>query len=322
MRLIDAHIHYCGDHPDCAADLSSRDFKLLNVCVAYRPGGWNDQRERYRSLAAASPSLYAWCTSFDPPDFRDPGYADRVIAGISADYAAGACGCKVWKNIGMEFRKPSGDYLMIDDPLFHPLFDFLSRAGRPVLMHIGEPRECWLPLDPGSAHYDYYSTHLEWHMYGRAGIPSHESLIAARDRVVERHPRIQFVGAHLGSLEYDLEEIARRLARYPNLMVDTSARMSNLVRAERGSVRDFLLRWADRVIYGSDFVEEQSQASLDETGRRKNLVRLAQAQSTERALLESAGPVKYQGLTVQGLALPARVLQKLLAENARSCYAL
>jgi predicted TIM-barrel fold metal-dependent hydrolase len=189
-------------------------------------------------------------------------------------------------------------------------------------MHIGEPRECWLPLDPGSAHYDYYSTHLEWHMHGKAGVPSHESLIAARDRVVERHPRIQFIGAHLGSLEYDLEEIARRLARYPNLMVDTSARMIHLVRAERGSVRDFLLRWGNRVIYGSDFVEEQSQASLDEARRQKNIALLAQTQAAERAFLESDGPVTYQGRTVQGLALPARVLQKLLIGNARSCYAL
>ena len=130
MRMIDAHVHYCGDHPDCTEGLTRLDIKLLNVCVAYRPGEWNDQRERYRSLAQASPSLYAWCTSFDPPDFKDPGYMERVIAGIAVDFAAGACGCKVWKNIGMEFRKPSGEYVMIDDPLFHPLFDFLRRARR------------------------------------------------------------------------------------------------------------------------------------------------------------------------------------------------
>ena len=320
--MIDAHIHYCGDHPDCREGLTRLDIKLLNVCVAYRPGEWNDQRERYRSLAQASPSLYAWCTSFDPPDFKDPGYMERVIAGIAVDFAAGACGCKVWKNIGMEFRKPSGEYVMIDDPLFHPLFDFLRRADRPVLMHIAEPRECWLPLDPSSVHHEYYSTHLEWHMHGKPGFPSHESLMAARDRVVELYPQIRFVGAHLGSLEYDLGEIARRFEQYPNLMVDTSARMMNLVRTERGSVRDFLLRYADRVLYGSDFFEERSQASLTDAERRKNIALLGETLDVERAFLESAGPVSYQGRTVQGLALPAPVLQKLIIGNARSCYSL
>jgi hypothetical protein len=244
-----------------------------------------------------------------------------VVAGIAADYAAGACSCKVWKNIGMELRKPSGEYITIDDRLFQPLFEFLGRASRPVLMHIGEPRECWLPLDPSSAHYDYYSTHLEWHMHGRPGFPSHGSLIAARDRVVERYPKIRFVGAHLGSLEYDLGEIARRLERYPNLMVDTSARMITLVQAERSSARDFLLRCADRVLYGSDFVEEQSQASLTDAERRKNIALLGETQEGERAFLESSGPVTYKGGAVQGLALPAPVLQKIIIENARSCYA-
>ncbi len=320
--MIDGHVHYGGDHPDCTAGLERSDVKLLNVCVAYRPGGWDDQRKRYRGLAQAWPSRYAWCTSFDPPDFKDPGYAERVIAGIAADYAAGACGCKVWKNIGMEVRKPSGEYVMIDDPVFHPLFDSLRRAGRPVLMHIGEPRECWQPLDSSSVHYDYYSIHPEWHMYGKTGFPSHESLIAARDRVVERNPKIQFVGAHLGSLEYDLGEIARRLERYPNLMVDTSARMAHFMQAERARVRDFLLRFADRVIYGSDFYEEQSQASLGDAERRKNIALLAETQDQERAFLESEGTVTYQGRSVQGLGLPAAVVRRLVIENARSCYAL
>ena len=322
MKLIDAHIHYCGDHPDCVQALEALDVKLLNVCVAYSPGGWLDQKERYRGLAKAFPGRYAWCTSFDPPDFAAAGYAERVIAGIEADYADGACACKVWKNIGMELRKPSGDYVRIDDPLFQPLFDYLGRAGRPVLMHIGEPRECWLPLDPSSAHYGYYSTHPEWHMHGRPGIPSYESLIAARDLVVERNPKVRFIGAHLGSLEHDLSEVARRLDRYANLMVDTGARMINLMRAERSDARDFLTRYADRVIYGSDFFEERSQAALDLDARRKNIVLLGQAQGAERAFLESTDMVSYDAHTFPGLGLPAAVVQKLIIENAHSCYGL
>lgn len=256
MYKIDAHVHFHGGQ-DGAALLERLGIKALNISVAdvTESIDWrHESRNVYGKLAATYPDHFAWITSFDLPDYSEPDavYADRVIAELEKDFANGAVACKAWKNIGMELKNRDGDYVMIDDPIFKPLFDYLERTGRSAVMHIGEPKACWLPLDPDSPHYGYYSEHPQWHMYGRTDMPSHEQLIAARDHVVERHPDLPVIGAHYGSLEYDMAEVAARFERYPNFAIDTSGRLGDAAYHDRETMRDFFTRYPDRILWGTD----------------------------------------------------------------------
>lgn len=321
-KRIDAHIHFSGNHPDNIRYLRERDIKLINICYADGPVDWREQRRRYRDLSNNFADCYAWCTTFDPPQFLVPDseYVDRIIAELKTDFDSGAVAAKIWKNIGMEAQKPTGEFVLVDHPLFEPVFDFIEKADKPILMHIGEPRACWQPLDERSPHYGYYKAHPQWHMYGKTRFPTHEQLIAARDRVLEQHPRIRFIGAHLGSLEYDVEEVARRLDRYPNFVVDTSARILDLILQDNEKVAAFLNLYQDRVLYGSDFMENEEQSTLDLKGRESVLEQLTDTYSGEVGYLIEAGPMNYGGRTHKGLALSSSVAQKILFENARNCY--
>ncbi len=324
MRTIDAHVHLSGESAIFAKLLRRLETKILNICYAYAPEAWKRQREHYRYLADTYPDCYAWCTTFDLPDFResDSVYAERVIAGLARDFDSGAAACKIWKNIGMECRRPSGEYLMVDDPLFGPIFDFIRKADRPVLMHIGEPRACWLPLDVHSPHYAYYSENPQWHMYGKSGIPSHAELIAARDRVLEANPKIRFVAAHLASLEYDVTEIAARLEKHPNLVVDTSARIADLATQDSATVRDFLIRYADRVLYGSDFITSDEEKMLPPARAQDIADTLEATYEAELSFLTSNNASRYHGFELTGLALPESVSRKILFGNAARTYGL
>jgi hypothetical protein len=320
MLKIDAHVHYNGDHADCVELLDRLDLKLLNVCVAHSADDpWRTGRDAYRQLTEAHPGRYAWCTTFDSPGFS-PDYAERAIAGLEQDFDAGAIACKVWKNIGMEVRKPSGAFLMVDDPLFYPIYEYLVRSGRTVLMHIGEPRACWQPLDENDPHYGYYSQHPEWYMYGRSDHPSHQDLIDARDRVLARFPRLRVVGAHLGSLEYDVAEVARRLERYPNFAVDTSARTKDLAYQDRGAVRAFFEAYADRVLFGTDMVIRDSHAAKPRSERETMLQRAERVYEHEFAYYATRQPIAMGGREVQGLGLPPEILERFYCDNARSWY--
>src|SRR5690349_6006244 len=107
MKRIDAHIHFRGDEPKSLALLERLNIKLLNICWIDEPGrAWRTKAEAYKQLAQAHPDRYAWCTSFDLPRFDDSKYADDVISELDRDFESGAVACKVWKNIGMEVRKP------------------------------------------------------------------------------------------------------------------------------------------------------------------------------------------------------------------------
>ncbi len=321
MTTIDAHIHLAAGHPECDGLLERLDVKVLNVCVPRdSEGKWREEAERYRSLNASSPERFAWCTGFDLPRFGDPHYAERAIQGLRSDIDAGAVACKIWKNVGMEVRRPDGAFLMVDDPLFEPILAFLEKEGLTLLLHIGEPLACWQPLDPASPHYGYYSAHPEWHMHGRAGFPPHQALIDARDRVVERHRRLRVVGAHLGSLEHDVAEVARRFERYPNFAVDTSARVRDLAHQEPAKVRAFFDRFPDRVLFGTDQVYRTDLSQVDAAERSETLRKIEARYAMERAFYEGRGAVTLFHRQVEGLGLSEALLRRFCAENARRWY--
>jgi predicted TIM-barrel fold metal-dependent hydrolase len=321
VNRIDAHIHWNADHPDCRELLDQTGVRLVNVSVAVdATGAWRGRSRAWPELASADPSRFAWITSFDLPGLGDPDYADRVIESLRRDLEAGAIACKVWKNIGMEVRRPNGDWLMIDDPLFQPILDFLSSEGVPLLAHIGEPLDAWRPLDEGSAHFGYYSRNPQWHWHGRTDVPSHADIIAARDRMVARNPRLRVIGAHLGSLEYSVAELARRFDELPNFAADTSARTGDLARQDPATVAGFLRRYSDRVLWGTDMVYRSSFAAMSEEERRTTLAGIRERYTMEAAYYESDGAVNVRGFQTTGLALEPRALERIYHANALEWY--
>jgi predicted TIM-barrel fold metal-dependent hydrolase len=331
MAWIDAHAHLPADHPDAHALLDALGVQVLNISLGLdAEGAWRAEpmsgEQPYQQLAAAGPRRFAWCTAFDPPtpaDLQQPlAFTERTIARLARDFAAGAVACKVWKNVGMEVRDREGRLVMVDSPIFTPIFDFMAREDRVLLLHTGEPRACWLPLDPVSPHYEYYRQHPHWHMYGRRDYPSHAELIASRDRVVERHPNLRVVGAHLGSLEYDVGELESRLRRFKNFSVDTAERLIDLTLQPRARVRDFFEAFADRILYGSDLLFERAFSAMTEPERAAALTEMRERLERERAYYETENVLTLRGRQVQGLGLSPQTLQQLLERNARSCYGL
>ena len=63
--------------------------------------------------------------------------------------------------------------------------------------------------------YGYYKEHPVWYMYLHPDHPSKETIIAARDRMLANIPKLRVVGCHLGSMEVDVDEIARHLRHRP-----------------------------------------------------------------------------------------------------------
>jgi len=328
LPRIDAHIHLAGDAPDTLSLLDRLGVRVLNICVAI--GEWRTaERATYRTLARSHPGRYAWCTTFDLPAFADErsaaggppaDYAERVIHDIARDVDDGAVGVKVWKNVGMELARPDGSRVLVDDPVFEPVFAFLAAEGIPTVMHIGEPLACWQPIETESPHRGYYEQHPEWHMHGRTDIPSHAELVASRDRVLDRHPTLRVIGAHIGSLEHDVREAARRLERYPNFAVDISARLDDLQAQDPRTVRDFLTTYQDRVLFGTDVVARRPTASLPATERESFHAALAETYSRYASYLETEASRTADGRAVAGLTLPEPVLRKLYTDNARAWY--
>ena len=124
---------------------------------------------------------------------------------------------------------------MIDDPRFDSLFAFLEKNRVPVVGHLGEPRNCWLPVNQMTVKGDisYFTQWPVYHMYKHPEMPSYEDQISARDNMLAKHPTLTFVGAHLGSLEWNVDSLAARLDRFPNMAVTWPPASSILNSSER-----------------------------------------------------------------------------------------
>jgi hypothetical protein len=175
----------------------------------------------------------------------------------------------------------------------------------------------------------YFRDHPEYHMYLHPAQPRYESLIAARDRFVARHPKLNFVGAHLASLEWSVDELAKFLDTFPNATADLAARMTQVQtqsKSDPEKVRGFFVKYQDRLLYGSDLTENPPEpharaqnppmdpaqfAAEADTVWRSDWVYLATSE---------VQPIDDIKADVKGLALPKPVIDKIYYANARRVF--
>jgi len=316
VEKIDLHAHVHARDGAFVERARADRFRFVNIAT------WNadpdELKMRHETVFAqreAHPDRVAAVVSFPLEGWDEAGWAERTIQYLDAAFARGAAGVKLWKNIGMESRDRRGRIVMIDDPRFEAVFDYLEVLRVPVIAHLGEPRECWLPLEQMVMHKGYFQAHPEYHMFLHPELPSYADQLTARDRLLERHPRLRFAGAHLASLEWNVGALAAFLDRFPDAIVETAARVRDLQlqsSRDRERVRDFLIRYADRVAYGTD-LSVRPTAATDEA--------IAAARERWRAdwrYFATDLPVAVRQLEqpVQGLQLPREVVEKLFRANA------
>jgi predicted TIM-barrel fold metal-dependent hydrolase len=212
--------------------------------------------------------------------------------------------------MGMEMKNRAGRWVMADDPAFEPIYRDIAAHHRTVVAHLAEPDSCWQPPNPASPDYEYYKGHPEEYAYAHPDWPSKAATLAARDHLMAENPKLRVVGAHLGSMETNVDDMARRFDRYPNFAVDMAARIPYFMLQPRDKVRAFLMKYQDRVLYATDLVV-MPQAKIEDV--------LAEFRSTyERdwKFFSTDQSVEYMGHTYQGLALPRPILRKLFHDNA------
>ena len=322
VEKIDAHMHLHGELPAFFTRARADKVRVLTINVDYPDfPPLAAQQEAAIALLRGHPADVAFAATFPAARFEEPGWAAETIAHVDRAVSSGAVGVKVWKNIGMDLRGKDGKPVMVDDADFTPVFAHLAERGIVVLGHQGEPKNCWLPLDQMTVNSDrqYFREHPQYHMYGKSAWPGHEQQLAARDKLLKRHPTLRFLAVHLASLEWDVDALARFLDAHPDARVDLAARMVHFQQQaieHRARVRAFLIRYQDRVLYGTDLASSAGQSDAD-------FAKAAHAAWLDDwAFLTSARAMRSPDLDkpFRGLALPKQVVDKIYSRNARKLF--
>jgi predicted TIM-barrel fold metal-dependent hydrolase len=262
---IDVHTHF-GQRLKGSAEQLDQYVRVMTdnqiaVSVSLDATLGKSLDEHQRFLRDKYPNRFAVFVNLDfqgsgrPGDWgswacNQAGFARQVSEQLRAAHREGACGVKFFKQFGLEYRNADGSLIRVDDPRWDPIWQACGELGLPVLIHTADPQAFFLPIDAHNERYEELLRHPEWSFHGR-DFPSFDDLLAALNRVIERHPQTIFVGAHVANNAEDLATVGDWLNRYPNLYLDTASRIAELGR-QPNTARDFCLKYADRILFGTD----------------------------------------------------------------------
>ena len=305
---IDVHAH-CGDPRQM--DLYVRISDALWKRYGRRLAAWVDlddwaprkvspdeylsisaQKYQGRFLLALHDEVQSWTPRFVRLNYTP----DDLVSWKSR----GIVGVKIWVQLSD----------CIAPPTFDPIFAKMAGIGLPgASIHIANPYPTKWCMDPIL----YWRAQKAW------------------ERVLDRHPRLVVVNAHMLDhfcSDEQLDYLDYMLTAYPNLHVDLAAREMQFQLMSYDKLREFLIRRADRILFGTDIGHVGSMSGTDINREEESVERVAEHYNRCFRLLETDEMVKgcfYDedyGPDVErkGMVLPRDVLEKIYYRNAVCIY--
>jgi predicted TIM-barrel fold metal-dependent hydrolase len=248
---------------------------------------YHENNEFLCKLARQNPGKYYAFVTFDPLE-------DQIVPKLQDYLKKGATGVKLYLGHGANIGDGTPFHRFpLDDPRILPLYEFCERNRVPILYHIN--------MHPTK--------------FGEE----------AR-RVFDKYPDLPIILPHFGLILGRPTELDQFMADYPNIVIDISfghhefqrdglSRISN----NPARVRDFVVKYQDRILYGSDVVV---------TGG-KTPEYMADSFLAYRCMLElpvyrffiRAPNGKVYNETFKGLELPDEVLRKIYHGNFKAFLA-
>jgi predicted TIM-barrel fold metal-dependent hydrolase len=329
---IDVHVHV----PPSRAREAREVFLAHGIVLALNASGGQPGEALDESLRAShenGDALPPYCNLSWMRVLREgEAYAREALTRCKRD---GAIGLKIFKSLGLGIGLSDGTLLRVDDERLDPVFDIAGELHLPVLIHTGDPQAFFRPPSEDNERFAELSAHPSWSFYGErpdgAGAwPSWEEVFEQYERRVARHPHTTFVGAHFGNAPEEPERVSRMLDRYPNLVVETGARIPEIGRQPPERLRAMFLRHRTRILFGTDAqVGSEGAWILGSAGSRPDPPSRIPAfyeahwrffETADRAF---AHPSPIQGdWTIDGIHLPREALEDLYHRNAERVFGL
>lgn len=320
--VIDIHTHVTEEgrtnHPlfmmEPEACLQVMNRKNVQIMVNLTAGYGDGLHQVIDKVQRESPGRILVFTEPAWDKASDPGYSRTQAELIEDAYQHGAKGVKILKTLGLYLREHKTNQLIrIDDPRFDAIWQTAGDLNIPVLIHSSDPEAFFLPIDRFNERWEELHAHPDWSFYGQ-DFPQDRDLQEARRNVMRRHPRTQFICAHVADAE-NLQYVSECLDSHPNMHVDIAARIGELGRQPRVA-RKFFDKYQDRILFGTD-------ASADPNTPQQTFVDALYEiyfrflETNDEYFDYAPSPTPPQGRwRIYGLGLPESILRKVYWENA------
>jgi predicted TIM-barrel fold metal-dependent hydrolase len=249
--------------------------------------------------------------------FKEPNYPTLQARAIERAHRDGARGLKILKTLGLYLREniTSGTLVKIDDARFDPMWDACGQLNMPVAIHVSDPVAFFTPTDRFNERYEELNNHPDWSFYGH-DFPSNAELLAARNRVIAKHHKTQFVTLHVGNFSEDLQNVGESLDRFPNMSVDLAARIGELGR-QPITARKFFGKYQDRILFGTDATPHGDEFPQQVFNDQLYEIYYRFLETSDEYFDYAPAKVPPQGRwRIYGIDLPDTILRKVYYENA------
>ena len=334
-RIIDLHMHIDASEERFARAVKIMDAAGIGIGVNLSGGtvthtpGEKSEFERVKEMAdRLHPGRFVHYMNLDYAGWNAPDFAERAAAQIEEGHRLGAAGFKEYKRLGLFLRNARKELIKIDDAKLHGVWRKCGELGMPVSIHVADPRAFWLPFDENNERWKELKDHRSWWFGDAAKYPPREELLAALNRVIERHPKTTFVCVHFANNSEDIDWVDRALDEHPNMNADLAARIPELGRHDPEKLRRLFTKHAGRIFFATDFMvtEKLILGSSGDAERPTDDDALTFYKKCWR-WLETADRDWPHMTPIQGdwninsIALPPDVLRKIYFDNARQLLA-
>lgn len=330
--LIDFHTHISGSRKsengvELSPDreylgspqelLAVMDRKNIRAMVNLTGGYDHGLAEAVSKYDRAYPGRFYTFTEPSYSRFKERDYPKLQAQAIEQAHRDGARGLKILKTLGLYLREniTSGSLVKIDDARFDPMWDACGQLNFPVAIHVSDPIAFFTPTDRFNERYEELNNHPDWSFHG-GDFPSNAELIAARNRVIARHPKTQFVVLHVGNFAEDLQNVSENLDRYPNMFVDLAARIGELGRQPRTASK-FFDKYQDRILFGTDATPHGDEFPQQVFNDKLYEIYFRFLETEDEYFDYAPAKIPPQGRwRIYGIGLPETILKKVYYENS------
>ena len=249
--FIDVHNHQFS-MPDMDLGTLVKDMDAMNMKVMINLSGESGDRIK-RSVANIKDHYPKRFIVFANIDFRnvgENGWAEKAANQLEQDVKNGANGLKIYKSLGFSVLDTKGKRVTVDDPRLDPIWKKAGELKIPVIIHTGDPKSFWDPMDENNERWLELKTHPERKRSSTNPAPW-DTLMAEQHRLFRKHPGTTFIAAHFGWYPNNLEKLGTLLDEMPNVVVEFGAVIAELGRQPR-MAKKFFTKYQDRIMFGKD----------------------------------------------------------------------
>lgn len=249
--FVDVHSHqFRMPSQDLSELVRAMDTLNLAVMVNLSGGSGENLKAAVANVEANYPNRFLVFANVDFDGVGSPGWGQKAAAQLGKDVKNGASGLKIYKSLGLRHRDIDGNRIAVDDPRLDPIWAKCGELGIPVLIHSADPKSFWDPMDANNERWLELKTRPRRKRSATDPAPW-QQIIDEQHRMFRKHPKTNFINAHMGWYANNLGRLSELLDEMPNMNVGIGAIIAELGRQPR-MAKAFFIKYQDRILFGKD----------------------------------------------------------------------